>query len=1247
MKLPALFTTIGIGLLVLVLALFWYEAYGAYMLNHQYYYSMFEGKNWWIVIWMIISALIPISVIFLSRSFSFKNFSIALALGLLVSSYAHTILKGWVIGWVGKFLLTFNTIFFIALIAVFVVSIYCIGAKVYEYILKQTIKDRYDILFALGFWLAVFVIINYILIAFNIFHPIVTWLELCLALYLVWKSSTERSQAVSIMNQSGQFFFSHSNWIRPFAILLTLSIVYFYFWFNLSFIPYSTAWDANHAYMYLPKVMANNNGMWLDQWAVGWSNLWMVYIAYWFSLMRPLSPWFTLAPDTVAVVMNFLSGLFALVFGLGALSKAIAYFTETNESTDKKAVLSRNLSFWLGWMYFLLWLLSGMGAFLVFVDNKTDLGVMALSMLALMSWFTFLQHVGDPQKHTERAHWYMKDITKYALISGFFFALATMAKATAFQDILIFGLLIIVLRVGVLGAIGWFLFVLWILGRAETMSIVYYVSKSLGTKLLWVGWLGLLWQAFIAFKNNSRRFLKPLSLWALTILLTLLVLKGPFLLVSQAQQNTLSPSNFVKSLLMWYRDSEVDSGESPIKTKHSSVFLAQAGDDNIALSSGYLTPVRYEPTINPAMCSLSAVQKTSQNLFDNLPQVEGWGLVEDLGRYIGFWQRTFSAPSTRNITEKNSYGFVRLWYPLLKLFYHTPGCYGSDLVAKYLCDNKEVLVQSNSTVISELLTTVDSWSRGALVLNQVLTMYTDAAKEDQWKKESTISYAQKLLVDYMQWNIIEVTKDMQWNVSIAIPYSYMTPLNVIFNRSLQNLSSYYTDIGFIWILSLVLLIVWLCTTFVWLLLSLLRKEQDVDYKLFALHLVTVFGWIIWWFIASGIIWYAVGIIAWTIFSNVLFVAKLVRSDTQGRGRAGWSLVSVIILVCTVQTLLNLFRISSQWGEGPFVWYKGNASREVVYELSSQWILPKEKVNNSYRASDVFNLQFGIYNDFINYVRDRKDEDGVMVAGTYIQYFLENQNNIAGDGLLTELRKWWENGNTCLLAQRLKDKKIKYLVIDPNVGSVGGSTLLDRFIAKVDPKTNTVVTDGAATILAKMIRDWYLQLISTNTLGAKYAYSMSDADLTLAIASVPDMATRLTLENAFKTDDLLFRAKLALPRYFGQEANAYYTLIGTIFQRNLSTTNWLYDLANVFGKSVSQEKISSLLNKLMQWNITTQDMISANTEMTDDERFVIWQYLQLVQLQKSGNHEQMQTVLNSILQQSLAGGSQVMTFELKI
>ena len=42
---------------------------------------------------------------------------------------------------------------------------------------------------------------------------------------------------------------------------------------------------------------------------------------------------------------------------------------------------------------------------------------------------------------------------------------------------------------------------------------------------------------------------------------------------------------------------------------------------------------------------------------------------------------------------------------------------------------------------------------------------------------------------------------------IAIPYRYLVPLNITFNRSLQNLSSYYTDIGFSRILLYVVLLI--------------------------------------------------------------------------------------------------------------------------------------------------------------------------------------------------------------------------------------------------------------------------------------------------------------------------------------------------------------------------------------------------------------------------------------------------------
>jgi hypothetical protein len=47
----------------------------------------------------------------------------------------------------------------------------------------------------------------------------------------------------------------------------------------------------------------------------------------------------------------------------------------------------------------------------------------------------------------------------------------------------------------------------------------------------------------------------------------------------------------------------------------------------------------------------------------------------------------------------------------------------------------------------------------------------------------------------------------------------------------------------------------------------------------------------------------------------------------------------------------------------------------------------------YTRDKVFDLQFSHYNKFINHVKERPDEHGVSIAGTYLQYFLHNQRNV--------------------------------------------------------------------------------------------------------------------------------------------------------------------------------------------------------------------------------------------------------------
>ncbi len=105
------------------------------------------------------------------------------------------------------------------------------------------------------------------------------------------------------------------------------------------------------------------------------------------------------------------------------------------------------------------------------------------------------------------------------------------------------------------------------------------------------------------------------------------------------------------------------------------------------------------------------------------------------------------------------------------------------------------------------------------------------------------------------------------------------------------------------------------------------------------------------------------------------------------------------------------------------------------EISDQ--LQQNQIDQSnYGWKDVFDLQFPHYNKLIDTIKDRPDTDGVLIAGTYIQYFLKNQHNIKFDGMLDWFWTETSDDNSCKSYQRLQESHIKYMVIDPNIGTVG-------------------------------------------------------------------------------------------------------------------------------------------------------------------------------------------------------------------
>lgn len=150
----------------------------------------------------------------------------------------------------------------------------------------------------------------------------------------------------------------------------------------------------------------------------------------------------------MAVSMNFLSAVLVLILGIGIIYQLATLLTHKKPTEEeKKALPKTEEGIIIGRSTLLLRITSGMGAFLVIVDNKTDLGVMALSSLAILSGIIFL---GILQQEKIQK----KEILKYLILSGVFFAFACLGKPTAFVDIALFGIFLVGLRFSAISSLG-------------------------------------------------------------------------------------------------------------------------------------------------------------------------------------------------------------------------------------------------------------------------------------------------------------------------------------------------------------------------------------------------------------------------------------------------------------------------------------------------------------------------------------------------------------------------------------------------------------------------------------------------------------------------------------------------------------------------------------------------------------------------------------------------------------------------
>jgi len=1186
-------------ILILLLSVFGVSIYNEFMANHTYYQGMLASwTNRKLVLRAIVAVAIPLLYIVRGKVFSVKRFFLYyIPTSLLVYTTAFVMSKDAIIGWSAWWIiLMVNTLLIYFLGVYAVLGFTALGTWISKTRIKFKEIRRQEMVINFGIGLGIFLLLIYILSMLTMLRGILIWAIFIGLGFMIRYMKQDMLPYQNILSDITQQFkkdaLKEHRWKRIGLLLLAISLIYYMYGFQLSIIPYSTAWDANHAYMYIPKVLAENTGVLRgNMWAAGLApELRHVFITFRFSLITPIKSWFWMSPDNVAVAMNFLSGIFVLIFGTGLIREVLQYF-----STKTEDAMVSSIGFYSGWMMLLFRLTSGMGAFLVFVDNKTDLGIMALTILAMLSGFIFLKYVMDNREHGLKLH---RDSLKYIIISWAMFAWALMAKPTAFIDVAMFGLLLIGLWINSIVAIGAGLMVVGITGVLKIANAPDMINPTAGMYLVGIGALialfGIVYMVLQKKRNNdTKRLLKYIAIWGATIVAVLLVFKWPNIMIHQLLEWTFTPSNFIKRTLLVQQ-------ETPL-------LLATADAEELDMQNTVDKKIIDSTNLSPEQCAV--IEFTEDDLKEGMR--EAVVTNEDVGRYVGYGRK-----------EITKWWWLNLWYGMLRMLYIKDyACYGINAQAKLLCKNAQAIDSFDVPTLQNLLTQLQPNKQWYMLVADALDTYKEKGVASV---VNPAEYRDHILAirQYYQNHAIFTEKG-----KIHVPYRYLVPFNVTFNRSLQNLSSYYTDIGFVWLMILGMLLI----GFVYSIAYTRRFTQDAH--LFTLIAVTILGRAIWWMIGWAILRYAMGLIVWTIIAVALVIKYLFAHCKDDNEKTMMYIILFLFAIrALIQFVLNFVRISSQWGGGPFLRYRMNHGKNIEITTTLQ---QKEVVTPGYGRKDVFDLQFPHYNKFIDHTKTRKNDEGVLIAGTYLQYFLHNQRNILMDGMLAGFREQASDGNLCKTYQRLQNKKIKYLVIDPNIGTVvmgeWNESLFNRFFAKKDPVTGKIQDDGAISMLAKLRDAGYISLFWSNNLGAKYAFTISDEAIKAKFG-------------AMSYDEMIFfRAKLSIARFFS-DAQELVNFIGETFTQRVKDGKAIGDIADVYGKTIDEEKVYAIANVLVSnpWDPEkTKTMIET---LTQDERIILMQYAGLVNLLQTNNPKYSE-FLNNIIGQSLGGGSQLIVFEL--
>ena len=1204
-----------------------YFFYNAYLANHTYYFNMLENAtNWYIIIFWLISAIIPTVYLFIDWKKTWKwiiwYFLLWFALfSLVIGINKWWFLSLWYIIELFNYIILFITF---GIILLWMLALWDFALQ------KITFKEKiYDFSIKIWLWLwLLWIILFYI----TTLHLLNIPISFCLLWLLIWVIIYRWSSLKIIflwLIESLQWFIEKLNTYNQlkiiFGIIFAISFFYIFVWLNYTFIPYPTAWDANHAYMFIPKIIAQYG--WYP-WHTDFRptlSLWSAFLAWIYNLWF----WTRFSQDTWMIVFNFFGWIFSLFFWFMLITTIVKIIHKTE---DIKHYLL--LILWYGLI--LAWLTSWMGAFLVFVDNKTDLAVLMFVILWLFLVLYALFRKNEELTKIENIKTISKlenkdidskdigaketEVNKlfylFLWLSWFFFWIANFIKPTATFDFFQITLVLTILEIGFITVIWMILFVAGLLAFLKFRWFDKAVPSSFWLPLLWVWFITTLIEPVIKlFKSKSKIFW--LTIFVISFFWTLFFTKGFFGIVKEFYDHNIdyTPKNFVMSFIMW----------------------------------------DWAPTLPKP--------ELTWTLYKWLKKDLGSAYNEDNWRYAGYWDKDF----------------WDVWWKFIvpSEFRKTYCIYFSDTLFKQsTCENKIYAKQSTNmqvqTILNNITLELYNNKNEDLFYSKILYIINNAQKDwslndlakklwfnitniPEWDLKNKIKTALikntqvvllkkiKSLLSSWDFNISDYPKVFDnannkkilnglkntWYkyTDVKIPYKYLIPFNVTFNWSLQNLSSYYTDIGIVWLILIILtffaLIYWIWLIFIWF----IKKDTVIlkDWKLlFAFSFATIVWWTIWYFVASGIVWYDIWGIIWLIITTIFYTNGLKDRNL---------LIYVLWLVISIWIFLNLIRIASQGGGQVQTWYRSSIWQTIDYKLTDNWITSQKKLIIPYKFDNVFSLQFNMYKKPIKSFNNRTVNQVWIIWWTYMRYFIKNQNNIKNDQFLQTLRRLWSTWWSDKFYERLKDQGITDIVLDPNIASVvqwsGNKSLWYRYYWKTNENWD-LTEKWVFPHFIDLAQSWHLVYWYTNNLWIKYALTVPNTILS-KVTWITDKKHLLKIR--YEMSVVRFLLRLVWKKEYFEWINAIFWLLvyraenqPLLFAQDISDISWL----NV-------NNVATVLNSWPNFN-----------SLSYYQKILFLQANQIIQQIKQSKWNKLiiQKILSPLLQNSIWSSAQLIFVKIK-